>query len=114
VFPGKINPKKMKQMMKQMGMEMQPIEGITRIVISTDKGEYIFDQAEVVAVTMQGITTYQLTGEARFVPAAPEIPEEDVRLVMEQTGISEEKVRSTLLETKGDIAEAILRLTPHD
>jgi nascent polypeptide-associated complex subunit alpha len=104
----------MKQMMKQMGMEMEPIEGITRVVISTTGGEYIFDQAEVVAVKMQGVTTYQLTGEARFVPATPEIPDEDVHLVMEQTGVSEEKVRATLLDTKGDIAEAILRLTPHD
>ncbi|MFA6673427.1 MAG: NAC domain-containing protein, partial [Methanoculleus sp.] len=28
MFPGKINPKKMKQMMKQMGMEMEEIEGV--------------------------------------------------------------------------------------
>ncbi len=100
--------------MKQMGMEMEPIEGITRVVISTASGEYVFDQAEVVAVKMQGITTYQLTGEARFVPAAPQIPEDDIHLVMEQTGVSEEKARATLLETGGDIAEAILRLSPHD
>jgi Nascent polypeptide associated complex NAC len=104
----------MKQMMKQMGMEMEPIEGITRVVISTTAGEYIFDQADVVAVKMQGVTTYQLNGEARFVPATPQIPEDDVRLVMAQTGVSEEKARATLQETKGDIAEAILRLTPHD
>jgi nascent polypeptide-associated complex subunit alpha len=114
VFPGRINPKKMKQMMKQMGMEMEPIEGITQVVISTTSGEYVFDQAEVVAVKMQGVTTYQLTGEARFVPAALQVPEEDVRLVTEQTGVPEEKARATLLETGGDIAEAILRLTPHD
>jgi len=100
--------------MKQMGMEMEPIEGIQKVVISTEKGDYIFDQAEVVAVSMQGMTTYQLTGEARFVPAVPQILEEDVRLVMEQTGVPEEKVRATLLETRGDIAEAILRLGPHD
>ncbi len=104
----------MKQMMKQMGMEMEPIEGITRVVISTSSGDYVFDQAEVVAVKMQGMTTYQLTGEARFVPTAPEIMEDDVRLVMDQTGVSEEKARATLGETNGDIAEAILRLTPHD
>jgi nascent polypeptide-associated complex subunit alpha len=104
----------MKQMMKQMGMEMEPIEDVQRIVITTGKGEYIFEQAEVVAVTMQGVTTYQLTGEATFHPAVPEIPDEDVHLVMEQTGVPEEKVRATLLATRGDIAEAILRLSPHD
>ena len=26
MYPGKINPKKMKQMMKQMGMEMEELE----------------------------------------------------------------------------------------
>jgi len=31
--------------------------------------------------------------------------------VMEQTKASEEKVRETLAETRGDIAEAILRLS---
>jgi nascent polypeptide-associated complex subunit alpha len=104
----------MKQMMKQMGMEMEPIEGITQVVISTTSGDYVFDQAEVVAVKMQGVTTYQLTGESHFVPATPQIPEDDVHLVMDQTGTTEERARATLLETKGDIAEAILRLTPHD
>jgi nascent polypeptide-associated complex subunit alpha len=111
MFPGRINPKKMKQMMKQLGMEMQPIDDVRRIEIATDQGTYTFDQAEVVAMTMQGVTTYQITGEPRFEPAAPVIPEEDVHLVMEQTRAPEEKVRRALAETKGDIAEAILRLS---
>jgi nascent polypeptide-associated complex subunit alpha len=114
VFPGKVNPKKMKQMMKQLGMEMQPIEDVRRIEIATGRGTYVFDQADVVAMTMQGVTTYQITGEPRFEEAAPVIPEEDVRLVVDQTQASEEKVRKTLAETKGDMAEAILRLSRHE
>ena len=110
MFPGKVNPRKMKQMMDKLGMEMVPLEGVERIAITTAKGEYVFDAAEVVAMTMQGVTTYQVTGEPRFVGKAPAISEEDVRLVMEQTKAPEEKVRKVLAETKGDIAEAILRL----
>jgi nascent polypeptide-associated complex subunit alpha len=91
-------------------MEMQSLEGVERIVITTAKGEYVFDAAEVVAMTMQGVTTYQVTGEPRFQAKAPAISEEDVRLVMEQTKAPEEKVRKVLAETRGDIAEAILRL----
>lgn len=109
-----MNPKKMKQMMKQLGMEMEQIDGVKRITISTAAGDYIFDEAEVVAVTMQGVTTYQITGAPVFRPAAPPIAEEDVRLVMEQTGASEDRVRAVLAQTGGDIAEAILRLSPHD
>jgi nascent polypeptide-associated complex subunit alpha len=110
MFPGKINPRKMKQMMDKLGMEMEPLEGVERIVISTSKGNYVFDSAEVVAMTMQGVRTFQITGEPRFEAKAPAVPEEDVRLVMEQTKAPEEKVRRALAETKGDIAEAILRL----
>jgi nascent polypeptide-associated complex subunit alpha len=93
-----------------MGMSMAPLEGVERIVITAAKGEYVFDAAEVVAMTMQGVTTYQITGEPRFVAKAPPISEEDVKLVMEQTKAPEEKVRKVLAETRGDIAEAILKL----
>ena len=100
-------------MMNKLGMEMEPMEGVERIVISTAKGNYIFDGAEVVAMTMQGVKTFQITGEPRFEPKAPPIADEDVKLVMEQTKAPEEKVRRTLAETRCDIAEAILRLQGH-
>jgi len=104
----------MKQMMKQLGMEMEPIEDIKNVIISTKKGDFIFENAEVVAMTMQGVKTYQITGEPHFKPTSPIIPDDDVKLVMAQTGASEDKVRDVLSETHGDIAEAILRLSPHD
>ncbi|MCM2466169.1 nascent polypeptide-associated complex protein [Methanoculleus oceani] len=110
MFPGKVNPKKMKQMMKQMGMEMEEIEGVEKVVIYTPAGNYVFDDAQVVATTMQGVTSYQLTGEARFEEAVPEIPDDDVALVASQAGATEEAARAALVETRGDIAEAILKL----
>ncbi len=111
MFPGKVNPKKMKQMMKQMGMEMEEIEGVEKVVIYTPAGNYVFDNAQVVATTMQGVTTYQLSGDARFEAAVPEIPDEDVALVASQTGVAEEAARKALVETRGDIAEASLKLS---
>ncbi|MDI6866242.1 nascent polypeptide-associated complex protein [Methanoculleus sp.] len=111
MYPGKVNPKKMKQMMKQMGMEMEEIEGVERVVIQTVGGDYIFDEPQVVATRMQGITTYQITGEPRFEEAIPEIPDEDVALVASQTGATDEVARAALIETRGDIAEAILKLS---
>jgi len=110
MLPG-MNPKKMKQMMKQLGMQVEQIEDVSQIVITTPKGQYIFDTAEVSAMTMQGVTTYQVLGEPRFEPAAPVIPAEDVRLVADQTGATEEAAKKVLAETKGDIAEAIMRLS---
>lgn len=111
MMPGNINPKKMKQMMKQIGMQMEPIEDVQKLVIYTAKGNYIFDSAEVTAMTMQGVTTYQVAGQARFETAAPEIPEDDVKLVAEQAGVSLDSAREALKSCKGDIAEAILKVS---
>jgi nascent polypeptide-associated complex subunit alpha len=61
-------------------------------------------------MTMQGVTTYQITGTPRFEEAAPEIPNEDVTMVAAQADVPEEKAREALVATKGDIAEAILKL----
>ncbi len=110
MMPGNMNPKRMKQMMKQLGMEVAPIEDVTSIVISTPKGDYVFDTAEVTAMTMQGITTYQIAGTPRFREAAAVIPEEDIAMVAEQAQVSPDDAKTALVETKGDIAEAILRL----
>jgi len=111
MMPGNINPKKMKQMMKQLGMQVAQIEDVTKIEIVTPKGSYIFDTAEVTAMTMQGVTTYQIAGQPRFVEAAPQIPEDDVRLVAESAGVSIEAAREALTLCKGDIAEAILKVS---
>ncbi|MEN6341293.1 MAG: nascent polypeptide-associated complex protein [Methanospirillum sp.] len=111
MLPGGINPKQMKAMMKKMGMEVAPIENVSSIVITTPEGRYVFDEAEVVAMTMQGVTTYQISGgEPRFEPAAPEIPEDDVALVAEQAGVSADEARTALAAANGDIAGAILAL----
>lgn len=110
-MPGNINPKKMKQMMKQIGMQMEPIEDVQKLIIYTKKGNYIFDSAEVTAMTMQGITTYQVAGQVRFEPAVPEIPDDDVKLVSEQAGVSREAAREALVSCNGDIAEAILKVS---
>jgi nascent polypeptide-associated complex subunit alpha len=101
----------MKAMMKKLGMQVEQIEDVISIVIKTPKGNYIFDAAEVSAMTMQGATTYQIVGEPRFEEAAPDIPNEDVTMVAAQTNVSDEKAKEALVSTKGDIAEAIMLLS---
>ncbi|WP_214034713.1 nascent polypeptide-associated complex protein [Methanospirillum sp.] len=110
MIPG-MNPRKMKQMMKQFGMDIKPIEDVQEIVITTASGRYVFDQAEVAVMKMQGVVTWQITGEPRFEEAVAVIPDEDVELVAGQAGVSAEAAKAALVETKGDIAEAILRLS---
>jgi len=116
VLPGGINPKQMKAMMKKMGMEVAPIEDVSSIVITTPEGRYIFEGgAEVVAMTMQGVTTYQISGgEPRFEPAAAVIPDEDIALVAEQAAVSRDEARAALEAADGDIAGAILALAERE
>lgn len=121
----------MNQMMKQLGINVEEIEGVEEVVIRTATKDYVFSKAEVTIMTTQGQKTYQVTGMPRIVekaggtasaakasapappPSAPvtlEIAEEDVRLVAEQTGRPPHEARKALEATRGDIAEAILRL----
>jgi len=111
MLPGNINPRQMKAMMKKLGMQVEQIEDVQSIVIKTPKGNYIFDSAEVSAMTMQGTTTYQILGDIRIVPAAPDILKEDITMVAAQANVSEDKAKAALVATKGDIAEAILLLS---
>jgi|LSQX01.1.fsa_nt_gb nascent polypeptide-associated complex subunit alpha len=110
MMPG-VNPKQMKAAMKKMGMKMDEIEDVTKVVVYTPNGNYVFENAQVVGITMQGQTSYQLTGDVHFEEAEVEIPETDVELVASQTSVSPEAAREALVECKGDIAEAILKLT---
>lgn len=113
MIPG-MNPRKMKQMMKQLGMDVRPIDDVQEIVITTPSGRYVFDQAEVAIMKMQGVTTWQITGEARFEEAAVSIPDEDVSLVAEQANVPVEAARKALEESNGDIADAIMKLSGND
>ena len=56
-----------------------------------------------------GQETYQIVGKAKEIEQEP-FTNEDVKLVMEQTGKTEEEVRQALKKNEGDIAKTILEL----
>jgi len=111
MMPGRINPKQMNQMMRKLGISVKEIENVEKVVIQTDTKEYVFDGAEVTIMDAQGQKTYQIVGRPRIVERKEEIPKEDIELIMEQTGKTAEEAKKALEETKGDIAEAIMKLT---
>jgi nascent polypeptide-associated complex subunit alpha len=110
MIPG-VNPRQMKAMMKKLGMKSEDIEGVEKVVIYTKSGNYVFDNAEIVATTMQGMTTYQINGEPRFEEGEAEIPDEDIALVSEQAQVGREEAKEALKAAGGDIAEAIIKLS---
>lgn len=113
MFPGLgkgINPRKMAAMMKQMGIEVNEIDNVEEVIIRTPDKDIIFKDAEVTIMDARGMKTYQVVGTPQEVIREVKIPEEDIRLVMEQAKASENDARNALKETKGDIAAAILKL----
>lgn len=112
-----MNPRQMKRMMRQLGIDTEDISDVEEIVIKTASKDYVFYGATVTKMTVQGQTTFQILGEPRIVEkasqTAPEevtIPDEDVKLVAEKAGVSEEEARRALQECGGEPAEAIIRL----
>lgn len=116
MFPGgRVNPRQMKAMMKRMGISQEDINDVEEIVIRTRTQEYVFHEAVVSVMTVQGQKTFQVIGEPEIrkravVPEKEATPKEDITLVMEQTGVSEEEAKKALEETDGQPAEAILKI----
>jgi len=101
-----MNPKQLEGMLKQLGMKMDNISA-TQVVIKTDSGDIIINDPQVVKTTMKGQIVYQVSGNADEATFS----EDDVKLVMDQTGIKDKrKVEKALKESKGEVVEAIMKL----
>ena len=125
---GGLNSRKMKQMMEQMGIDIEEIDA-QEVVITTPDGKLVFTDAEVQKMDAQGQETYQVVGspelrEADALEAGADeaveedteaaddagVPDEDIELVAQRTGASEEAAREALEATDGDLAAAVERL----
>lgn len=106
-----MNPAKVKQMMKQMGINITEIDDVEQVIIRTADKDIVFNDANVSIMNAQGVDTYQVVGTPEEVARELEIPDDDVRMVAEQAGVSEEQAREALKNANGDLAEAILALS---
>ncbi len=123
-----MNPRKMKQMMKQMGIDVSELDA-EEVVIRTADEELVFSDVQVTRMDAQGQETYQVVGEPESRPAgtgtagaveagddgADEadddgIPQDDVELVAMRAGASEDAAREALEAADGDLAAAVARL----
>lgn len=127
-----MNPRKLNQMMEQMGIDIEELDA-EEIVIRTGDEELVFDQPDVQRMDAQGQATYTITGEPETRAAGEEatplgagdgasdagtgsesggdgIPEADVEIVAQRTDASEDDAREALEETDGDLADAVSRL----
>lgn len=107
---GGINPKKMQSMMKQMGIAQEEISASRVIIEKKDGNKLIIDEPSVIKIKMQGQTSFQITGEEKEESEVVEISEDDIKTIIEKTGVSQDKAKESLEKT-GDLAESILELS---
>ncbi len=108
-----IDPRMMKQAMKRMGIEEKEVPNVQEVIIRCADKEIIVSPASVSKVSMMGNTSFQVQGEAteRARDAKPEISEDDIQTVIDQTGADKETAKAAIEKHKGDLAAAILELT---
>lgn len=123
---GGMNPRKMQQMMKQMGIDVDELDA-EEVVIRTADEEYVFDAPQVTKMDAQGQETFQIVGDydvraagaggdATPVESADTstddggIPDSDVQIVAQRAGVSEDAAREALEDADGDLAAAISQL----
>ena len=133
---GGMNPRKMEQMMKQMGIDLEELDAAEVVITLEDGTRLVFDDADVTKMDARGQATYQIVGEpeemegtgsATEETASGEsgdasgeeeesdagdsgIPEDDVKLVAQRTGASKDDARAALEDADGDLAAAIAAL----
>jgi nascent polypeptide-associated complex subunit alpha len=125
---GGMNPRKMQQMMKQMGIDFEELDA-EEVIIRTANEELVFTDADVTRMDAQGQQTYQVVGEPETrergagesggAEAEPEgeaaggegnFTDDDVQIVAQRAGVSEDEAREALEESDGDLPSAIMAL----
>jgi len=114
----RVSPREAKRMMQRMGLSMGEMPDVQEVILRTSTKEIVVENPEVAVLEMHGQRIFQVTGgkitekeiEVEKVKKKKAVPEEDIRLVADQTGKSMEEARRVLEETEGDLARAILLL----
>lgn len=126
---GGLNPRKMRQMMKQMGIDVDELDVEQAVIRTTDGEELVFESPEVTRMDARGQQTYQVVGDPEVREAGADgeddavettgdgssaggtsIPDDDVEIVAGRTGVSEAEAREALEAEDGDLAAAVSRL----
>ena len=102
-----MDPRKLKKMMDQLGMEVKDIEEVEKVTILCKDKRYNFDEPTVTSMKAQGQTTFQISGKYRIFDR---IRREDIELVAEQANVSDEEAKNALKKCDNNPADAIIWL----
>jgi nascent polypeptide-associated complex subunit alpha len=114
---GGMSPKKMKGMLKNMGIDIDELENVIDVVIRMPDKVIVIENPSVAIMDSHGVRSYQISGDSKeqSISVAKDepnlqIPDSDVELVAAQTGAKREDAKAALQEAKGDLALAIMKL----
>ncbi len=111
----KVDQKAFSKMLERMGVRNEQLNAV-RVIIELPDKQLVFETPVVTRTFFQNQEFFSVMGKYSEVkkeekPQGPEIREEDVKFVAEQTGKSLEEAREPLIKSNGDVAKAILLLT---
>ncbi len=109
----RIKPKDIDKMMRSMGIHVENLDA-TEVLIKLSSGDSIVVRdPQVSLMRVGGEEVYQVMGRSERLSSTVEAyspSDDDVSLVASQAGVDFETARRALIETQGDLAEAIIRL----
>ena len=105
--------REMRRMLDKMGLEMKEMGEIEEVVIRTETKELYLIKPQVVEMKGKDSTIFQVVATAieERQKEVPTFREEDVVLVMQQASVSKDSAIQALIDSKGDLAQAIINLT---
>ncbi len=102
--------------MRKMGIKSEDVPDVEEVLIRTADREMVIERPAVTLMEAQGQKTYQVVGESferargQTDEVTPAVDEDDVELVMSQTGCDKDVAVKALTESDGQPAEAILSI----
>lgn len=121
MFPG-MNPREMQKAMKRLGIRQEEIEAEEVIIKTADKN-LVIRNPHVSRINMMGQESIQVVGNIEEVEKGIEegqkeqakeeergISDDDIAVVMEQASCTRERALEALEQSRGNLAEAILKL----
>lgn len=106
----------MRRLMDRMGVKLEELGEVAEVVFRMTSGsELVIQNPQVTRMKAGDRDVFQVIGTPMQRTAvehveASAISSEDVELVASQVGVSLDEARAALVESKGDLAQAILNL----
>jgi len=111
-----MDPRTMRRLMGKMGLKIEEVGGVNEVIFRMATGaELVIQSPQVTRMKTGNTDVFQVVGApiqrtSERHGGEAELSPEDVKLVADQVGVSLDEARNALIESKGDLAQAILNL----